>query len=60
MMRRVFVLLLMLFACGTLQTSCCGTAKGDKTTSSSRGKVSVKSKGVRTNLDRQLKKRAAA
>lgn len=59
-MRRVFVLLLIFLACGTLQASWCGAYKGDKTTASSRGKVTVKSKSVRTNLDRQLKKRAAA
>ena len=59
-MRRVFVLLLIFLACCKLQARWCGAAKSDKTTSSSRGKVTVKSKDIRTDLDRQLKKRAAA
>ncbi len=59
MLKRIFAAMLFL-ACVFAKETSCAAIKHAKTSVGSQVRVAVKSKGVRTNLDRQLKKRAAA
>lgn len=59
MLKKFFAVMLFL-ACGVAQLNSCSALKPAKVSVGFSKRVTVKSKGVRTNLDRQLKKRDVA